>query len=152
MTEVTDLPIGEGTRVTLHFSLALEDGQLIDSNFDKQPAIFEVGDGNLLPGFEKALFGLTRGSKTTVTIAAQDGFGEYSEENVQRLSRGAFAADMELAEGLIVSFDDRGQGELPGVISRIDGSTVWVDFNHPLAGRNILFEVAILDVVPATTH
>ena len=89
MTEVTDLPIGEGTRVTLHFSLALEDGQLIDSNFDKQPAIFEVGDGNLLPGFEKALFGLTRGSKAAVTIAAQDGFGEYSEENIQRLSRGA---------------------------------------------------------------
>lgn len=152
MTEVKDLPIGEGTRVTLHFSLALEDGQLIDSNFEKQPATFEVGDGNLLPGFEKALFGLTRGSKTTVTIAAQDGFGEYSEDNVQRLSRGAFAADMELAEGLIVSFDDRGQGELPGVISRIDGSTVWVDFNHPLAGRNILFEVAVIDVVPVTTH
>lgn len=152
MTDVQNLPIGEGTRVTLHFSLALEDGQLIDSNFDRQPATFNVGDGNLLPGFEKALFGLTRGSRATVTIPAADGFGEYSQDNVQRLSRSAFADDMALTEGLVISFDDRGQGELPGVISRIDGSTVWVDFNHPLAGRNILFEVAIIEVMPATTH
>lgn len=152
MTDVQDLEISEGTRVTLHFSLSLEDGQLIDSNFESQPATFDVGDGNMLPGFERALFGLRPGSRASLTIPPEQGFGLHLQENVQRLSRSTFEAEMALEEGLVVSFEDKGQGELPGVISRVDGSSVWVDFNHPLAGRTILFEVVIVDVAPATTH
>lgn len=152
MTDFQDLEIGEGTRVTLHFSLSLEDGELIDSNFDGQPATFEVGDGNMLPGFERALFGLEPGSRASFTIPPEDGFGLHQQENIQRLSRGSFAADTVLEEGLVMSFDDRGQGELPGIISKIDSSFVWVDFNHPLAGRTIVFKVAIIDVAPAVTH
>ncbi len=152
MSDFQDLEISEGTRVTLHFSLALEDGELIDSNFEGRPATFDVGDGSLLPGFEQALFGLRAGSRATLTIPPEQGFGLHLQENIQRLSRGAFDPEMALEEGLIVSFEDKGQGELPGVISRIDGSSVWVDFNHPLAGRTISFDVAIIEVAPATTH
>lgn len=82
--------IGEESRVTLHFALKLEDGNVVDSTFDKQPASFKVGDGNLLPGFEQALFGLKAGDKRTLSILPEQGFGQPNPQNVQIMPRDQF--------------------------------------------------------------
>ncbi len=137
--------IGPGKTVTLHFAIKLEDGQIIDSNFDKEPATFAVGDGNLLEGFEKALFGLEEGAKQTLKILPENGFGMPNPSNIQNVPRGQFDG-MELEQGLVISFADAGNGELPGVISEFDDKMVAVDFNHPLAGKQLDFEVEILNV------
>lgn len=149
---MNDLCIGPGTQVTLHFSLKLDDGSIVDSNFDGEPATFDVGDGSLLPGFEEPLFGLQAGDERTYTITPEKGFGVHNPANVQELPRNQFPADVELEEGLVLSFADAQQAELPGVVSSFDDTTVYVDFNHPLAGRDIEFSVKILDVNPAVTH
>jgi FKBP-type peptidyl-prolyl cis-trans isomerase SlpA len=138
-------PIGPGTRVTLTFTLGLETGETVDSTGDK-PANFVIGDGNLLPGFEQALFGMKAGEATELKIAAEDAFGEPNEDNVQRIKRSSFQSNMALTEGLMMSFSDAQNTELPGVIVGIDDDYVDVDFNHPLAGKTILFDVAIVDV------
>lgn len=140
--------IGQESRVTLHFALKLEDGNVVDSTFDKQPASFKVGDGNLLPGFEQALFGLKTGDKRTLTILPEQGFGQPNPQNVQIMPRDQFQ-DMELAEGLLVIFNDAAKTELPGVVKAFDEQQVTVDFNHPLAGKTLAFEVEIIDVQPA---
>lgn len=150
MTE--QLPVGPGTTVTLHFSLRLEDGHEIDSNFEKDPATFTVGDGNLLPGFEKALFGLKPGDKQQFTVSPEDGFGQHNPSNMQEMPREHFGPDIELEEGLMLSFADAQKAELPGVVREFDDKRVVIDFNHPLAGREILFDVAILNVEPAQVH
>ncbi len=137
--------IGPGKTVTLHFAIKLEDGQIIDSNFDKEPATFAVGDGNLLEGFEKALFGLEEGAKQTLKILPENGFGMPNPSNIQNVPRAQFEG-MELEQGLVISFADAGNGELPGVISEFDDKMVAVDFNHPLAGKQLDFEVEILNV------
>ena len=146
------MTIEPGTTVTLHFSLALSDDNVIDSNFEKKPATFTIGDGKLLPGFEEALFGLKAGDKQTVVIEPEKGFGQSNPNNVQEVKRDQFATDMALEKGLVVSFADAAGGEMPGVISEFNEQTVFVDFNHPLAGRDITFSVHIIDVQPATTH
>lgn len=140
--------IGQESRVTLHFALKLEDGNVVDSTFDKQPASFKVGDGNLLPGFEQALFGLKAGDKRTLSILPEQGFGQPNPQNVQIMPRDQFQ-DMELAEGLLVIFNDAAKTELPGVVKAFDEQQVTVDFNHPLAGKTLAFEVEIIDVQPA---
>lgn len=140
------MQITPNRQVTLHFALALEDGSLIDSTFEKSPASLVVGDGNLLPGFEKHLLGLQSGDKQTFTISPADGFGALNPNNVQTMKRSDFAADIELQEGLIVSFADAQKAELPGVVAKLEGETVVVDFNHPLAGKNLLFTVEIIAV------
>lgn len=140
--------IGEGMQVTLHFAIQLTDGTTVDSNFDQDPATFQVGDGNLLSGFEQALFGLKSGDKRAITIKPEQGFGMPNPNNVQEMARQSFAADLELQPGLMVSFADANNKELPGVIKRIDADRVEVDFNHPLAGRDLIFTVHILDVKP----
>jgi len=147
-----DLAIGPGTQVTLHFSLTLESGEVVDSNFEGDPASFAVGDGSLLDGFERALFGLKAGDSETFLIEPESGFGEHNPDNVQKIGRDHFPSDLELEEGLVLSFADAQQAELPGVITDFDEQTVTVDFNHPLAGRPISFAVEILDVNPAVTH
>ena len=146
------LPIGEGTEVKLHFALKLESGEVVDSNFDQEPATFTVGDGNLLQGFEQALFGLTAGARQTFTITPEQGFGQKNPENVQHFSREQFGEEIVLEEGLILSFADAQNAELPGVVVGFDEATVIVDFNHPLAGKPIQFEVEIIAVTPAVKH
>jgi FKBP-type peptidyl-prolyl cis-trans isomerase SlpA len=147
-----NLTLGPGTRVTLHFALRLPEGEVIDSNFEREPATFTVGDGNLLQGFEQAIFGLQEGDRKTVVIKPEHGFGQRNPNNVQEIARSQFGADVKLEEGLMLSFADAQKTELPGVVKRFNDDVVIVDFNHPLAGREILFDVAILKIEPAQVH
>lgn len=140
--------IAPGKRVTLHFSVALADGEVVDNTRPSGvPAEFTVGDGSLLPGFEKALMGLQAGDRRSVFIDAKHGFGERNPDNEQVFTKLQFR-DMELEPGLVVSFADR-SGELPGVVTEVREDTVVVDFNHPLAGRDLVFEVDIIRVMDA---
>lgn len=139
--------ITEQTRVTLHFAIKLQDGTVVDSNFEHQPACFDMGDGSLLPGFEEKLLGLKPDDEATFAMPAAEAFGEYKEENVHKFSR-AQLANYDLEPGLVISFADASKAELPGVVKELDGDTVIVDFNHPLAGRDLQFDVAIIKVEP----
>ena len=123
-----DLIVGEGTRVTLHFALRLPDGELIDSNFERDPATFTVGDGNLLQGFEKAIFGLQEGDRKTLVIKPEHGFGQRNPNNVQEIPRGQFDAGLALEEGLVLSFADAQKTELPGVVKRFNAMLIELQY------------------------
>lgn len=141
--------IGAGKRVTLHFSVLLLDGTVMDSTREHAPATFTVGDGNLLPGFEQSLFGLKAGDKRSILLEAANAFGPYNPDNIQVMRRGLFSRDMTLEPGVVVSFADKSKAELPGVITEVDDDQVTVDFNHPLAGKDLTFQVEIINVVDA---
>jgi FKBP-type peptidyl-prolyl cis-trans isomerase SlpA len=149
---MTELNVGPGTQVTLHFAVRLDDGSIVDSTFDSSPATFVVGDRNLLEGFERLLFGLSPGDKNSFDIVPEQGFGQHNPNNVQEIPRTAFDETIELSEGLLVSFADASNKELPGIVQTFDDYNVTVDFNHPLAGRNLIFDVEIIAVEPAVTH
>lgn len=149
---MTDLVVSENTRVFLNFSLALEDGSEVDSNFDRAPVDFVIGDGSLLPGFERKLFGMLPGDEAVFEVKPEDGFGQPNENNVQIIKREQFDADIQLEVGMMFSFADASGGELPGVVSEFDDEEVKIDFNHPLSGRTLTFAVKIHDVQPAELH
>ena len=86
------------------------------------------------------------------TVAAEQAFGQYLDDNLQSFKRSEFADDMELQEGLVISFADAAGGELPGVIKTITEQTVMIVFNHPLAGRDILFTAEIHSVDAASSE
>jgi FKBP-type peptidyl-prolyl cis-trans isomerase SlpA len=140
--------IGPGMRVTLHFALLLETGEEVDTTRRGAPASFVCGDGSLPTGFERALVGLAKGDDVTLDLAPADAFGDRNEANVRRLARNRFGADIVPERGLVVSFA-AADGELPGVIVDVVGDDVVVDFNHPLAGKRLKFDVSVLDVRPA---
>lgn len=143
-----DIAVGQGVKVILHFALKLAGGEVVDSTFDKTPAAFTFGDGNLLPGFENKLRGMRKGDRKQFTVSPEEAFGQPNPANVQSFKRSDFDPAMELYEGLVISFADASKAELPGVVARFDTDEVVIDFNHPLAGRVIYFDVEIVDVNP----
>jgi FKBP-type peptidyl-prolyl cis-trans isomerase SlpA len=140
-----DGTIHENSAIVLHFALKLADGEVVDSNFGREPARCKLGDGSLLPTLERLLIGLRAGDRREFSVAPEDGFGQRNPDNIQTFKRAHFSG-MALDEGLVVSFADASNSELPGVVTRVDNDQVTVDFNHPLAGSDLLFEVQILEV------
>ena len=132
--------------VILHFSLSKENGDIIDSTFDKKPAQMAMGDGSLLPYFEVCLLGMQVGEKQSFSMPPEKAFGQRNDANLQTIKRHQFGVDMVLDPGLVVSFSDAANTELPGVIKSIEGDEVIVDFNHPLAGLTLQFRVEIIAV------
>ena len=138
--------INASSHLTLNFALHHASGETIDSTFDKGAVELTIGDGNLLAGFESCLIGLVAGDHQTFTVAPENGFGQHNPANLQTLKRHQFGHDIVLELGLVVSFSDAANTELPGVVKTIDGDDVVMDFNHPLAGVELQFEVQIIAV------
>lgn len=137
------MKIAQGLKVTLHFSLKLADGQVVDSTFGGKAASLVIGDGNLPAGFEQFLLGMQAGESASFTVTPEHAFGQINPNNVQEMKRSTFNSDITLEEGMIVSFADAAKTELPGVIKSFDADKVVVDFNHPLAGKTLQFDVQI---------
>ena len=144
--------VSEGTRVFLNFSISLEDGEEVDTNFGGEPVDFVVGDGSLLPDFEQLLFGMSAGERLMFTVPPENAFGQPNDDNVQELPRRQFDDDVELEMGIVFSFADAAGGEVPGMILSFDDEIVTVDFNHPLSGRTILFDVLVHRIEPVDLH
>lgn len=146
-----DTRIEHGSKVSLHFSVALEGGIEIDNTRSRsEPVELVIGDGNLLEGFEKALLGLRGGDRRTVHLPPEDAFGIWNPDNVQTFDAVMFLKSGEIpVVGTMMEFEDKGGGTLAGVVKQVSDDTVEVDFNHPLAGRNVVFEVEIARVTPA---
>ena len=128
------IAIGPGTAVTLHFALLMEDGSEVDSTFERSPASFVFGDGNLLPGVEAKLQGLTAGQQATLTLAPK----MHSASATLQISSVCHAASLRILNSVKAWYSIllTQQIELPGVVSAIDGEQVEIDFNHPWRGNS----------------
>jgi FKBP-type peptidyl-prolyl cis-trans isomerase SlpA len=142
-------PVDVGSTVTLHLALTLEDGTIAESTFEDEPLTFTMGDGSLVHGLELALYGLRPGDTQRLALYPEQAFGPHDPERIHRLPRSGFPPDIELKPGNIIAFDTPEGEEIAGTLLTLDERTVEVDLNHPLAGRRIIFDVEILDVVPA---
>lgn len=135
-----------GSNIRMHYALRLEDGTLVESSYGAEPVEFEMGDGTLISGLERALYGLAAGAQQSIRISPQEGYGERATDRVHSLPRAHFEAEMPMEPGTIISFELPSGEEVPGMIIAADSATAQVDFNHPLAGHEIIFEVHILAV------
>lgn len=132
----------------MHFSLSLADGTVADSTREGEPLRFVMGDGTLIEGLELVLYGLKEGDQQCLSIEPRDAFGFPDEENIHTMPRSEFPADMQLEVGMIIGFSTPSGEEVPGAIQEIKDDEVVVDFNHPLAGHEVIFDVEILEVKP----
>ncbi|MGB9098197.1 FKBP-type peptidyl-prolyl cis-trans isomerase [Erwinia sp.] len=135
--------------VLVHFTLKLEDGSTAESTRNNgKPALFSLGDGSLSEGLESQLLGLSVGDKKAFSLTADDAFGQSSPDLLQYFSRRDFTQAGEPEIGAIMLFSGMDGNEMPGVIREISGDSITVDFNHPLAGQTIHFEVEVLEIDP----
>ncbi len=133
--------------VTLHFTIKMKDGSVADSTHNMgKPAKFVMGDGSLSENFEQCLVGLQSGENKAIELKAQDAFGMPNPDHIHHMDRTKFVGEAEVEVGTIMAFSGPDGMEIPGIITEIAGDSVTVDFNHPLAGQDVTFEVEILSV------
>lgn len=145
-----EIRIANGSTVELHFEVSLPNGTVIDSTFGRdKPVTLTIGDESLLAGFEQVLINLKAGDTRTAHLPPDQAFGDWNGENVQSFPRAKFSlSEPNPVVGMMMEFADKGQNTLAGVISEVTEDEVKVDFNHPLAGQDVLFKVKIFKVTP----
>ena len=137
--------------VSMEYSLQV-DGEEIDSSKGQDPLQFLVGHGNIISGLERELMGMKVGETKDVVVQPADGYGEYDEEAYMDVPRGQFPQDMSVEEGLELSVrDDQGQARYARIDS-IEGDTVTLNFNHPLAGDELHFNVKVVELREPTSE
>ncbi len=141
-----------GSFLTLHYRLSGPDGAELINTFDDKPATLSLGTGELAPAMEARLLGLPEGTHQSFTLEAGEAFGERNPELLQRVKRSLLDElgdpDEQYHVGDVVQFPTPdGQGAYAGVVRQIDGDALLFDFNHPLAGRPVIFEVQLIGVL-----
>lgn len=135
------------SRIRWHYQLYLADGYLVETSESPQGDILQLGAGEFHANIEAALVGLPVGEPIRLVLMASEAFGLPDPEALQTLPLSDFPTDMSLEIGQIISFALPSGQEIPGKIQHIGTDSVQVDFNHPLAGHNLRFELEILEVV-----
>ncbi|PLX46399.1 MAG: peptidylprolyl isomerase [Deltaproteobacteria bacterium] len=131
--------------VTIHYTLTLESGEQLDSSRGGDPLSFVAGFGQIIPGLENALDGRSTGDKFTVKVSPEDGYGPASDEMCRDLPRENFPADMTLEPGQ--GFTAQGpHGPVSFTVVEVKDDVVVADFNHPLAGKELNFDVEVMEV------
>ena len=141
-----------GSFLTLHYRLTGPDGQDVINTFDDKPATLSLGTGELAPAIEARLLGLAEGSRTTLELAPGEAFGERNPEMMQRVKLSLMRELGDPTEvyqvGDVVQFPTPdGQGQYAGVVREVGPDWLLFDFNHPLAGQPVSFEVQLIGVL-----
>ena len=138
--------IEKGSKIKLHYTGTLEDGTIFDSSKDKEPLEFEVGAGQVIPGFDEGVIGLKAGEKKTINIPADKAYGQYDEKRMGEYPKENVPKDMELKVGAKMFLQSPDGGVALATIKEIKEEVVVLDLNHPLAGKDLTFEVEIIEV------
>lgn len=135
------------SNIIVHITMKLSDGSAADSTkVNNKPAKIVMGDASISPAFEAQLIGLNEGESKEFTLQAKDAFGESNPDNIHYMDISKFSADAPAKVGNIITFTQPGNVELPGMITEVSGSSVTVDFNHPLAGQAVTFVIDIVEI------
>ncbi|MCL4279920.1 MAG: peptidylprolyl isomerase [Ignavibacteriaceae bacterium] len=136
--------------ITINYTLKDKEGNLLDSTDNGGPFSFITGNMQVLPGLEEALVSMIIGSKKNIKLAAADAYGEYDENAIQKVNRSLFPEEAELETGMTYFAHSPEGQHIQFVITKIENDDITVNFNHPLAGKNLEFDVELLDVRDAT--
>lgn len=135
-----------GSLVTLHYRIALENGQPLISTFEGTPATLQLGAGELLPSLERLLAGLAEGMQHSYTLTPDQAFGEHKSELVERVLR-RHMSEEHVEPMSIMEFTAPDGSRYSGLVREVDAESALIDFNHPLAGKTIRFDVEIIGIM-----
>ncbi len=146
------MAIDKNQVVSIQYELKdVNSGEILDSNINSAPLSFIVGKGQIIPGLESEIMKLSLNDNEEVRVSAKDAYGEYDEKAVQTLPKEQFAG-LELKEGMTLYGQGEDGGTVQVTVKSFDDENVNVDFNHPLAGKDLLFALSVVEVRDATAQ
>lgn len=138
--------VKQGDVVRVHYTGKLENGTIFDSSKEREPIKFKIGDKSIIPGFEQAVLGMKEGEKKTVTIAPEKAYGPHMKELVSDVEKTNFPAHITPELGLQLELKQPEGPAIVVTITSISGDNVTLDANHPLAGKNLIFDIELLEI------
>jgi len=142
---VTEAKLGDTVRV--HYTGKLEDGTVFDSSLDRDPVEFTLGAGQVIPGFEQAVVGMSPGESKTVEVPADQAYGPYREELVQEIDRELVPEDLKLEVGQQLALRLSPGRSIRVTVTKLTESKVTLDANHPLAGKDLTFDLQLVEII-----
>ena len=143
--EEPEIVVAPNKVVEIHYEGTLSDGSVFDSSEGQEPLEFVFGVGMLIPGLEAGLEGMAEGETATIEVSAEDAYGPREDQAVQPIPRGEIDPEIELEEGMQL-VGQSPQGPMIVTVLEFDDETVMIDFNHPLAGEDLTFEIEVVSI------
>jgi len=137
----------EDDTVRVHYTVKLDKDTIVGSTKDEEPLQFTLGKGQVLPGFEQAVVGMNSGESKTVLVTADQAFGPYLDEVVVVVDRGRLPEGINPKEGDRIQLQSRSGETVTVAVIDVSESTVTIDGNHPLAGKDLIFDIEFIEVV-----
>ncbi|MBE0596474.1 MAG: peptidylprolyl isomerase [Desulfuromonadales bacterium] len=137
----------QGDTVRVHYTGKLESGEVFDSSASREPLEFILGEGSLIPGFEEAVVGMQIGEEKTVSIPAEEAYGPRRPEMALQVKRSTLPDDLQPQVGQVLQVDRGDDQGFEVVVTEVSDETVTLDANHPLAGKDLTFEIQLVEVV-----
>ncbi len=138
--------VEEGHTVVLHYTGTLADGSVFDSSRERSPMEVQIGAGQVVPGFESGIMGMEVGESRTFTIAPENAYGEHDEDLCHRVEKERFAEPEGIKVGRIFKMPLGEHRSVTGTVTQVGEEDVLIDLNHPLAGKELTFEVECLEI------
>jgi FKBP-type peptidyl-prolyl cis-trans isomerase SlyD len=135
--------------ITMDYKLSV-DGEVVDSSEDSEPIEFLQGHGNIIPGLEHELYGMKIGDNKKVQVPAKDAYGEVDETATMEVTRAEFPPEIPLEIGTEITISDIDGDLMDARIAKVDDEKITLDFNHPLAGKDLSFDVTVIEIRAAT--
>lgn len=138
--------VKDGDTVKVHYTGTLEDGTVFDTSREREPLEFTLGGGQLIPGFEKAVLGMAEGDTTEVSIESGDAYGERRDDLELEVSKSDLPDNIEPEVGMQLQMQQEEGRAIPVQITDVEEEYVTLDANHPLAGKDLNFEIELVEI------
>jgi FKBP-type peptidyl-prolyl cis-trans isomerase 2 len=139
--------VKKGDTIMLHYSGRFKDGKVFDSSKERNPIPVNVGAGEIIQGLEKAVLDMEPGEKRTVTVKPEDGYGHYSEDLLIEMPEEKIPENISPQEGMQLQLINEGGQKIPVVVKEILDDAIKLDANHPLAGKTLVFDLELVEIV-----
>ena len=141
--------VQEGDHITVVYEGILDNGEIFESSKDTGPLKFTVGLGTVMDSFEKNVIGMEIGETREIKVSPEDGFGEHKPELVQTIDKSSLGDGIEAQVGMVLGMTVEKDGEshkVPAMVVKIVGNEVTVDYNHPLAGKGLIYKITLQEI------
>ncbi len=138
----------QGDSVKVHYHGTLHDGTVFDSTHEESPMDFTIGSGEIIPGFENAVEGMSEGEKKSVSVEPQEAYGEYNEKGVVQVQREQLPEDIHPEVGMMLQLNTPEDQVVYVTVTDMDEEKITLDANHPLAGKTLNFDIELIQINP----